>query len=115
MSPLVYLNDYTNKRLFFTVNEYKNDYVKGEILQLFFTNDILMYTLVTVELGNAQFKGFSIRQGEETFIKAVYFALEQACLEGTAPVIYFSIYSRDSEVFYNETFISISLDGQSMV
>ena len=28
------------------------------------------------------FKGFSIRQGEETFIKAVYFALEQACLEG---------------------------------
>ena len=84
MSPLVYLNDYTNKRLFFTVNEYKDDYVKGEILQLFFTYDILMYNLVTVELGNAQFKGFSIRQGEETFIKAVYFALEQACLEGTA-------------------------------
>jgi len=37
---------------------------------------------VTVELGKAMFKGFSIRQGEETFIKAVYFALEQACLEG---------------------------------
>jgi len=64
MSPLVYLNDYTNKRLFFTVNEFKDDYVK-----------------VTVELGKATFKGFSIRQGEETFIKAVYFALEQACLE----------------------------------
>ena len=35
-----------------------------------------------MELGKAMFKGFSIRQGEETFIKAVYFALEQACLEG---------------------------------
>lgn len=64
MSPMVYLNDYTNKRLFFTVNEFKDDYVK-----------------VTVELGKAMFKGFSMRQGEETFIKAVYFALEQACLE----------------------------------
>ena len=31
MSPMVYLNDYTNKRLFFTVNEYKDDYVKGEL------------------------------------------------------------------------------------
>ena len=40
------------------------------------------FYVVTVELGKAMFKGFSIRQGEETFIKAVYFALEQACLEG---------------------------------
>ena len=34
MSPLVYLNDYTNKRLFFNVNEYKDDYVKGKTLSI---------------------------------------------------------------------------------
>ena len=36
MSPLVYLNDYTNKRLFFTVNEFKDDYVKGKIPEVRF-------------------------------------------------------------------------------
>ena len=44
---------------------------------------------MTVELGKAMFKGFSIRQGEETFIKAVYFALEQACLEGKVQLVRF--------------------------
>ena len=113
MSPLVYLNDYTNKRLFFTVNEYKDDYIKGEILQIF--SNILIFNSVTVELGKAMFKGFSTRQGEETFIKAVYFALEQACLEGKVQFEHFSIRSRDSEDVYIWTFVSISLDGQSMV
>ena len=51
---------------------------------------------MTVELGKAMFKGFSIRQGEETFIKAVYFALEQACLEGKVQFEHLSICSRDS-------------------
>ena len=68
---------------------------------------------MTVELGKAMFKGFSIRQGEETFIKAVYFALEQACLEGKVQFEHFSICSRDD--VYIWTFVSISLDGQSMV
>lgn len=66
ISPLLYINWKTGGTLFFKVEYYKDDFIKA-----------------VIEVGIHRCIGYSIRNENESFIRAVYYAMEQAALEAS--------------------------------